>query len=97
MTYDFISTLTLKGAKMKTTYDWLDERNKIEELIDDIQDMCLYGVSSSKELKQRILEQTDKILISLDNIDYAIDDIESDYEFKIDELNEQIEELKGGK
>lgn len=82
---------------MKTTYDWLDERNKIEELIDDIQDMCLYGVSSSKELKQRILEQTDKILISLDNIDYAIDDIESDYEFKIDELTEQIEQLKGGK
>lgn len=82
---------------MKTTYDWLDERNKIEEIVDKIQDMCLYGVLKPNELKQNILEETDKILIYLDNIDYAVDDIESSYEFKIDELNEQIEELKGGK
>ena len=57
-----------------------------------------------KEAKQAILELTDKALIHLDNIDYVIDDVEADYEDKIEELQkdiddyiEQIDELKGGK
>lgn len=89
---------------MKIKHDWLDERNQIENNINEIQDICLVRNLSYKDAKQEILELTDKILISLDNIDFAIDDIESDYEDMIDELNEQIEdyiseidELKGGK
>lgn len=85
-------------------YYWDDERNSIEEHINNIQDMCLIRNMTLKEIKQEVLEETDRILINLDNIDFAIDDIENDYEDKIDELEEQIqdlleqiEELKGGK
>ena len=85
-------------------YDWIDERNSIEDKINNIQDMCLIREMDIKELKQEILLETDKILVSLDNIDYAIDDIENEYEDKIDNLNEmiddlntEIDELKGGK
>lgn len=82
---------------MKIKHDWLDERNSIENNINDIQDICLIRNLTYKDAKQEILELTDKILIALDNIDYSIDDIESDYEDKIDELEEIIDELKGGK
>jgi chromosome segregation ATPase len=85
-------------------YDWLEERNSIEEHINNIQDMCLIRNMNLKEIKQEVLEETDRILINLDHIDWAIDDIENDYEDKIDELEqeiqeleEKIEELKGGK
>ena len=85
-------------------YDWLEERNSIEEHINNIQDMCLIRNMNLKEIKQEVLEETDRILINLDHIDWAIDDIENDYEDKIDELKqeiqeleEKIEELKGGK
>lgn len=85
-------------------YDWLEERNSIEERINNIQDMCLIRNMNLKEIKQEVLEETDRILINLDHIDWAIDDIENDYEDKIDELEqeiqeleEKIEELKGGK
>lgn len=89
---------------MKLKYDWLDERNSIENNINEIQDICLIRNISYKEAKQEILNLTDKILIALDNIDFAIDDISNDYEDKIDDLNDEIEnleteinELKGGK
>lgn len=85
-------------------YDWLEERNSVEEHINNIQDMCLIRNMNLKEIKQEVLEETDRILINLDHIDWAIDDIENDYEDKIDELEqeiqeleEKIEELKGGK
>lgn len=85
-------------------YDWNDERNSIEDLINEVQDICLVRNMTYKEAKQTILELTDKTLIHLDNIDYVIDDVEADYEDKIEELQkdiedyiEQIEELKGGK
>ncbi len=84
-------------------YDWNDERNSIEDLINEVQDICLVRNMTYKEAKQTILELTDKALIHLDNIDYVIDDVEADYEDKIEELQkdiedyiEQIEELKGG-
>ena len=86
------------------TFDWLDERNSIEENINNIQDICLIRNLTYKQAKQEILELTDRILINLDHIDFAIDDIENDYEDKIDELNDEIDdleteinELKGGK
>lgn len=89
---------------MKLNYDWLDERNSIENNINEIQDICLVRNISYKEAKQEILNLTDKILIALDNIDFAIDDIENDYEDKIDDLNAEIDdlitknnELEGGK
>lgn len=89
---------------MKIKHDWLDERNSIENNINEIQDICLVRNLNYKQAKQEILEYTDKILIALDNIDFAIDDIENDYEDKIDDLNDEIEdleteinELKGGK
>lgn len=92
-----------KVRKMKT-YDWLDEKNEIENRINEIQDMCLIRNMTLKEIKQEVLQATDRILLHLDNIDFAIDEIESDYEDEIDELEaqnddllEQIEELKGGK
>lgn len=85
-------------------YDWNDERNSIEDLINEVQDICLVRNMTYKEAKQAILELTDKALIHLDNIDYVIDDVEADYEDKIEELQkdiddyiEQIDELKGGK
>lgn len=85
-------------------YDWIDERNSIEDKINDIQDICLIRNLTYKEAKQEILELTDIILLNLDHIDFAIDDIENNYEDQIDELNEEIEELqdeidelKGGK
>lgn len=84
-------------------YDWNDERDSIENLLTEIQDICLIRNLPEKEAKQQILELTDKALIHLDNIDYVIDDVEADYEDRIDELEEdiedyieQIEELKGG-
>lgn len=86
------------------TFDWLTERNEIEDKVNEIQDICLVRSMNLKETKQEVLQLTDSILYRLDNIDYAIDDIENSYEDKIDELNEQIEELmeqidelKGGK
>lgn len=79
------------------TFDWLDERNSIEENINNIQDICLIRNLSYKQAKQEILELTDRILINLDHIDFAIDDIENDYEDKIDYLETEINELKGGK
>lgn len=79
------------------TFDWLDERNSIEENINNIQDICLIRNLSYKQAKQEILELTDRILINLDHIDFAIDDIENDYEDKIDDLETEINELKGGK
>lgn len=89
---------------MKETFDWLDERNNIENKINDIQDMCLVRDMNLKDMKKEVLELTDSILVNLDHIDFAIDDIECDYEDKIEELEsqieeleEQIEELKGGK
>lgn len=89
---------------MKETFDWLDERNNIENKINEIQDMCLVRNMTLKDMKREVLELTDSILINLDHIDFAIDDIECEYEDKIDELEEQIEELlekiddlKGGK
>lgn len=89
---------------MKNKYNWLEERNAIEERINNIQDMCLVRNMTLKEIKQEVLEETDKILLNLDNIDYAVDDIENDYEDRIDELEEEVEELlekiddlKGGK
>lgn len=89
---------------MKIKHDWLDERNSIENNINEIQDICLVRNLNYKEAKQEILTLTDKILIALDNIDFAIDDIESDFEDRIDNLNDiiddletEINELKGGK
>ena len=86
------------------TFDWLDERNSIEERINNIQDMCLIRNMTLKEIKQEVLEETDRILVNLDNIDFAIDDIENEYEDRIDDLEEkiqelmdEIDELKGGK
>lgn len=79
------------------TFDWLDERNSIEENINNIQDICLIRNLSYKQAKQEILELTDRILLNLDHIDFAIDDIENDYEDKIDDLETEINELKGGK
>lgn len=79
------------------TFDWLDERNSIEENINNIQDICLIRNLSYKQAKQEILELTDKILLNLDHIDFAIDDIENEYEDKIDDLETEINELKGGK
>lgn len=79
------------------TFDWLDERNSIEENINNIQDICLIRNLSYKQAKQEILELTDRILINLDHIDFAIDDIENEYEDKIDYLETEINELKGGK
>ena len=79
------------------TFDWLDERNSIEENINNIQDICLIRNLTYKQAKQEILELTDRILINLDHIDFAIDDIENDYEDKIDDLETEINELKGGK
>lgn len=88
----------------KRTFDWLTERNEIENKVNEIQDICLIREMKLKEVKQEVLQLTDSILYRLDNIDYAIDDIESEYEDKIDELNERIQELefeinelKGGK
>ena len=85
-------------------YDWIEERNAIEDLISEVQDICLIRNLTYKDAKQQILELTDKALIHLDNVDYAFDDIESDYEDRIEELEEdiddyieQIDELKGGK
>ena len=85
-------------------YDWIDERNSIENLLTEVQDICLIRNLPEKEAKQQILELTGKALIHLDNVDYAFDDMESDYEDRIDELEEeidnyleQIDELKGGK
>lgn len=82
---------------MKKSFDWLTERNEIEDKINEIQDICLIREMDLKHTKQEILQLTDSILYRLDNIDYAIDDIESEYEDKIDELNDEINELKGGK
>lgn len=82
---------------MKIKHDWLDERNSIENNINEIQDICLVRNLTYKEAKQEILTLTDKILIALDNIDFAIDDIESDFEDRIDDLETEINELKGGK
>lgn len=79
------------------TFDWLDERNSIEENINNIQDICLIRNLSYKQAKQEILELTDRILLNLDHIDFAIDDIENEYEDKIDYLETEINELKGGK
>ena len=79
------------------TFDWLDERNSIEENINNIQDICLIRNLTYKQAKQEILELTDRILLNLDHIDFAIDDIENDYEDKIDDLETEINELKGGK
>lgn len=90
--------------KKSFDYDWMDERNSIEEHINNIQDMCLIRNMTLKEIKQEVLEETDRILVNIDHIDFSIDDIENDYEDKIDELEEQIQELleqiddlKGGK
>lgn len=79
------------------TFDWLDERNSIEENINNIQDICLIRNLTYKQAKQEILELTDRILLNLDHIDFAIDDIENEYEDKIDDLETEINELKGGK
>lgn len=79
------------------TFDWLDERNSIEENINNIQDICLIRNLTYKQAKQEILELTDRILLNLDHIDFAIDDIENEYEDKIDYLETEINELKGGK
>lgn len=82
---------------MKIKHDWLDERNSIEENINNIQDICLIRNLTYKQAKQEILELTDRILLNLDHIDFAIDDIENEYEDKIDYLETEINELKGGK
>lgn len=79
------------------TFDWLNERNSIEENINNIQDICLIRNLTYKQAKQEILELTDRILLNLDHIDFAIDDIENEYEDKIDDLETEINELKGGK
>lgn len=79
------------------TFDWLDERNSIEENINNIQDICLIRNLTYKQAKQEILELTDRILLNLDHIDFAIDDIENEYEDKIDYLETEINDLKGGK
>ena len=81
--------------KMKSiTFDWLTERNEIEDKVNEIQDICLVRTMNLKETKQEVLQLTDSILYRLDNIDYAIDDIENEYEDKIDDLNAEIDELK---
>lgn len=92
-------------------YDFEDEREKIEKNVDEIQEICYIRSSEFEDLKQEVIDLSDRILVNLDNLDWAFSEITDDYEDRIDELEKdaddyiqqieelkaEIKELKGGK
>lgn len=58
------------------SYDqYVDLQTKMEEIIDYIQQRCLFG--NEKTLKQDVLENTDKLYTILSNIDEIVYELDS--------------------